>query len=662
MKDSIGFFLEKANSDSLSIEKRIAYNVRAYSLIQTQANDSLSRVQLFKVANRYYNANKLNNYKEISYELYKKASIAKDTFSLAKASLYLGDFYKNTTIVDSAFSYYRKAETLYKSLNDIENLASVNLKEAAVLFEETDYFGAESAALRSLNYLKNSKDKQKLYEALTMLGLVSNALNNYPEALDYLEKALKVAEENDLTIDNPMETTFNNIGNVYQNAGNNKKAIVQFEEALSHIKIKNSNPILYSILLDNLAYSKFKSGISDQNISQLFFKSIKVKDSLNYLSGIVFSKTRLAEYYNATGKKDSALQLSTEALAVAKKTGNVGDELYPLKLLSTYDVHGNKYSESYIRINDSIQRAERNVKDRFARIQYKTQEITEQKDALADQNRTLLLFFIGTVMIGLLLFVIRTQRAKNRELLLTQAQQKANEDIYNLMLSQQNKIEEGRVKEKKRIAQELHDGVLSRLFGARLNLDHLNKLDGGEAVEKRNNYLSELKNIEQDIREISHDLNREKFVLVNNFLAILNNLLEEQAANFNMEVEKFVDENIQWDTISNTLKINIYRIVQEALQNINKYAKATVVKIALDQDNNSNLRLEVSDNGQGFAVDKKSRGIGLQNMVSRTAECNGVFDITSQKGKGTTISISFPTIENTKENPITTLEPIISAT
>ena len=74
--------------------------------------------------------------------------------------------------------------------------------------------------------------------------------------------------------------------------------------------------------------------------------------------------------------------------------------------------------------NDSLQLEERKAKDKFARIAYETDEIIEQKDKLTEQNRTLLYFFIGTLFLGVLLFVIRTQRAKNRELLLKQQQQK----------------------------------------------------------------------------------------------------------------------------------------------------------------------------------------------------------------------------------------------
>ena len=62
------------------------------------------------------------------------------------------------------------------------------------------------------------------------------------------------------------------------------------------------------------------------------------------------------------------------------------------------------------------------------------------------------------------------------------------------MLAQQDKIDEGRTKEKKRISEELHDGILGRLFGTRLSLDSLNMLQTEEAIINREGYINELKN------------------------------------------------------------------------------------------------------------------------------------------------------------------------
>jgi len=222
-----------------------------------------------------------------------------------------------------------------------------------------------------------------------------------------------------------------------------------------------------------------------------------------------------------------------------------------------------------------------------------------------------------------------------------QQQQKANEDIYNLMISQQNTIETSRITEKKRVARELHDSVLGRMFGVRINLDSLNKINDEEGEQKRNNYLVELKNIEQDIRQISHDLNREKSELINNFVAIVENLFEEQKKTFSAKLVSNIDTEIAWESISNAVKINLYRIIQESLQNINKYANANTIKIELKKEFD-NLFLEISDDGIGFNVKNAKKGIGLQNINYRTDECYGKLDIKSKKGEGTIVTVTVP--------------------
>ena len=209
------------------------------------------------------------------------------------------------------------------------------------------------------------------------------------------------------------------------------------------------------------------------------------------------------------------------------------------------------------------------------------------------------------------------------------------------MISQQNDVETIRVKEKKRVAQELHDGVLGRMFGVRMNLDSLNKIHDESASVQRNGYLAELKNIEQDIREISHDLNREKSELINNFVAIVDNLFEEQKKTFATKLVSTIDSNIKWETVSNAVKINLYRIVQESLQNINKYAKAENVKIEFKKETD-HLFLQITDDGIGFNVNRGKKGIGLQNMLSRINECKGTFEIKSKIGEGTIITVTVP--------------------
>jgi signal transduction histidine kinase len=77
------------------------------------------------------------------------------------------------------------------------------------------------------------------------------------------------------------------------------------------------------------------------------------------------------------------------------------------------------------------------------------------------------------------------------------------------------------------------------------------------------------------------------------------------------------------------------------LQNINKYAKAKNVSVNLLKDA-EHLHVTIIDDGIGFDVAKKSKGIGIQNISSRVESCRGTFDIKSKPGKGTTITIDLP--------------------
>ena len=363
----------------------------------------------------------------------------------------------------------------------------------------------------------------------------------------------------------------------------------------------------------------------------------------NNIAAIVSSYVHISEYYNSIGNSEQSLHYSNLALSKARESKILTNILIALKQASFVDkTNFYNYSEEYVKLSDSINILERKSKDRLAKIAFETDEIIQEKDDLADENRNLLYFLIGAFGLFGVLYFIRVQRTKTRELLYKQAQQQANEEIFNLMMSQQAVIDESRTQEKEKLARELHDGVLGRMFGLRLSLDSVARKSDLEAQSKRLEIVAELKTIEQDIREISHDLNREKQVLINNFVSIVKNLIEEQEQNHEAKVSFYIDSSINWDKLGNAIKINLYRILQECLQNINKYAQAENINIGFVK-NDDTIIFKISDDGIGFNVNKKSKGIGTTNMTARTKECNGIIDIDSIVGDGTSITVTIPT-------------------
>jgi signal transduction histidine kinase len=126
----------------------------------------------------------------------------------------------------------------------------------------------------------------------------------------------------------------------------------------------------------------------------------------------------------------------------------------------------------------------------------------------------------------------------------------------------------------------------------------------------------------------------------------LKNLVDSWAAQFGIEAELYSDS--QGDArLSTEIKVQIYRITQEALHNIFKHAKATTVSIVIDQQPDT-LRVVIEDNGIGFAADSPKKadrggGLGLVSMRERAALVGGTVEFESEPGSGTTVIVEIPT-------------------
>lgn len=644
--DSLSYYIKLSEDDNLSEEDKIVFINKAFNIYSNVKNTSANRDSLYSIVYKYYTLKVWDEFDKSSLFLLKRSLESKDSINLPKVYRYRAAYFKNTKSYDSSFYYYLKAEKIYSKLKDDLNYANILYNKGIVQYSISDYFGAELSLSKAYYFLKDSNEKNKLYGTLNQLGLVYSELKDYDKSIDNFKKALATVNENKLqNVEHQKEVCLSNLGLVYLKKKDYKKAIFYFQQSLLDKELKNHTPDLYSNIIDNLGYSKFH--LSDKkNLPDLFYEALKIRDSLNS-SSVIISCIHLSEYYNKINNLDLAVKYSNKALSLAKKYKSPYDYLFVLQQASIVDAkNASKYSKDYIRISDSLQIIERNSSDRFARIQLETDELRQENFNLLEKNRNILSYFFGTVFFIGVLFLMKNQRSRARLLALKQAQQQANEEIYRLIISHQNQLELGKDLEKKRLSKELHDGVLGRLFGLRLSLDGLNSFDDEQAKKERLEYLNELQLIEQDLREISHELSRETSLLINNFVAIINSLIEQQAKVNNANIKVIIGENIDWDKISNIIKINLYRILQEALQNINKHAGAKNVLVHFRKDTEENLLFNIEDDGKGFDTNiKKNKGIGTKNMVSRVHQCNGSIDIKSEIGKGSKIIIIFP-LEN----------------
>jgi len=639
-KDSVTSWITSSQNQQLSFKERKAFIDKAYDYSKKEVNDSLRNNHLLNISVAYSKLNDSSAFRRVNKQSIELSININDSINLANNFWDLGRFYSKNGIKDSAYYYYSKAQGIYEAKRNNYYSGRMFLNMAIMQSDIKDYTGSEITTTKAISLLKPLKKYKHLYRCYNNLGIAFDELEEFERALFYHNKALEyqIRIESKNTY---RQNTLNNIGVSYELQKNYKEAINYYELALDEGNLKKDNIKLYAQLLDNFTYSKLKIG-DTINSKESLLCSLKIRDSINDYLGIAINKLHLAEYYAITKDTGTAIQFALETKELAASTENNRELLGSLLLLSKLDKKNNyNYTNAYIKLNDSLQKQERAIRNKFARIRFETDEFIIENERLSQQKKLLMLLSIFVGLFGLLLLIIRSQRSKNKQLQFEQQQQSANEEIYNLMITQQYKLDEGKRKEKERISQELHDGVLGKLFGARLILSTLNEKVDEDSVLKREKYINDLQDIEEEVRNVSHELHAKSLASDVGYTHMIDNLLENQSNVGNFNYKFTYDKSIVWEEIKGSLKMNLFRILQEAIQNINKYAKATNVLVEFKIEDNY-LHLIINDDGIGFDTASKSNGIGLKNMKSRTTILKGKMTISTQPNKGTKILFKVP--------------------
>lgn len=570
----------------------------------------------------------------------------KDTLKIGFSFQNLGYYYETRNQHDSAYYYYFNAEKYLAQVGETKRRAESLSSMANIQEIERDYVGSESNAVKAITLYnslpKTNSNIRKLCVLYNLLAICSHKMRNYDEAISYYQQAMNTSKNTDIHLFYSLNSK-NNIGYVYFEKGEYDKALELYNEVFSDERLYELDYTLYVTVKENIAQVKYELGtFSIEEIEKEYLDSFQLSDSLNDLYGIVATGNDFADFYVREKQIEKASDIAKRSLDAAREINANEEILKSLKILSKTQPgeQGKMYLYEHIKLSDSLLQKERSIRNKFAKIEYETDQILAEKEQLSKERLVFLMSSIGLLVLLILIYVIITQRSKNKELRFAQQQQEANEEIYHLMLAQQEKVEEGRTQEKKRISQELHDGILGRLFGTRLSLDSLNLVKTDEAVKSRFGYIEELKNIEHEIRKISHDLNAD-FVSGSSFQDIISSLVETQTKAYNLKHTLEVGDKINWDEVPNRTKMHVYRMLQECMQNIYKHAEAKWLGISFSLENDVIL-MRVVDDGKGFNVNKSKRGIGIKNINSRVNEVDGNVEIASEIGKGTTIEIRVP--------------------
>jgi len=207
--------------------------------------------------------------------------------------------------------------------------------------------------------------------------------------------------------------------------------------------------------------------------------------------------------------------------------------------------------------------------------------------------------------------------------------EKYSKEIAKIILSTQEK-------ERFEVGKELHDNVCQMLATVKLYLD---------TGLKDDSYLKEFVSMGKDmLMKSMEELRRISKTLAPPSLGLLP--LQQSLSDLVYTIhiarqEIYLDiDGLDEEVIHHELKVSIYRIVQEQLNNILKYAEATRIDVSIHQ-RDGRLCIQVKDNGKGFDPGQKRAGIGITNMISRVNVFGGKIQIDAAPGKGCTLSVQF---------------------
>lgn len=583
-------------------------------------------------------------------ELQKRSLAKNDIKYLGQSHFHRAKEFDRTFAKDSSLYNYTKSEMLFRHSKDTVNLNLALTYKAIILVNNRLYEEAETSILEAMSLSKDNTLSTTLYTQNLMLGSILTGLGQYTQAEQNIKKAIDYLLSPASDPYYPPYLKQLNLASAQNSLVRNHIANNDLDNALQLVNTILQNPailelknnyeeLIYAISLQSLALINLEKG-NLEKVEQHINTSIDLLKKNKALDEQKFSQTILARYLLKTNQKEKAYALLQDIITHARQENLLYQEKEALAIvLKSTSQNTNEIFNRFEQVTQLINKDANSLHNTFARIKLETDELLQQNHTLTKQKQWITSTFLFILLMSTLLFSYFFFRQKNKQLKTVQVLQKDTEKYYDSILQIQNELSLARNLERKKIGQDLHDSITNKVFITRFLLEQISPQD---FENKRSDLIKEIQEIETNIRSVSHALAKDNVFTSNSFCLLLRDLVLLQNRNnktdFTFEMQEDLDLDLE--SLDTKTKIHIYRIVQEALQNVQKYAQASTCKVEIKKVNYK-IILSVTDNGIGFKVAQNSLGIGLSNIKARTRLINGKFEIQSVLKQGTTLQITF---------------------
>lgn len=529
---------------------------------------------------------------EIATELNDSLSLA---HSYSKLSLI--NAYKDKR--DKKILYSLKAITIFENLKEFD-LAGNSYGELGFMLKYEDIDDALLYMRKGIKLIKDSKTS-KIDALYDNYGILQAIIENFDSAIYYHNKSLILKKANNDSIGLPYGYAHLATANMIQK---NFETAKKYIDSSYVIRVKRND--IYG-LADVYAY-----------YGDLYFEKNNHIKAIGYFKkGFDLSKEN--KFYNL--QKYCAEKIASSY----KKLDNYKNAF--------------EYNTIYQSLKDSTLNAKTSSRVAELQIEFETEkkekEIAVQKEELLKQelkikNRNLfsLLSIFGLLILG----IVAYGSYKKKERLSKEI--KLKDELSKTKT--QNKLQEQRL----RISRDLHDNIGSQLtfiISSIDNLKFLTKSSDEKIKNKLTNINSFASSTIAQLRDTIWAMNKNEIPYPDFHGRVLGFIEKAKIAKNNVQIN-FIS-NLKPNIIfSSVVGINIFRVLQESINNALKYSEASKIEVSFTEEKND-INIKINDNGKGFDINTVEFGNGLNNMQRRIEEVGGKITLTSTIDKGTFISI-----------------------
>lgn len=499
--------------------------------------------------------------------------------------------------------------------------------------------------LKSIKVYEKIGDMEKVADGYGELGYRMKR-EDLDKAQEYMLKGKRIAEEHNYEM--VMSRIYNNYGVIKEMKGQLDSAEFYYRKGLKKvlkIDFKTGIPYSYSSLAGILA----QRGAYD-SARYYFEQSRSLRIDIQDRKGIAENYTQIGEVYLEEGNPSSAIKSFRQAIPLAlEENYNFLAQYTYQKMSEAFKFRNNTdsalfYLEKYNVFKDSINSID--VKEKIAELnvefetEQKENEILAQRAKLAEnelqlQKRNFIIagILILTALLAVLAYLV-IKRQKSEKIRL---KKEGELQVAIAELDTRNKLEKQRL----RISRDLHDNIGSQLTFIISSLDNLKyRLKDSDAIilKKIDQISTFTSTTINELRDTIWAMNKET-ITRNELQDRLKDLIYQAKQSSEMiDFELNFDPGLLKIEYSALDAINMYRIIQESLNNAIKYSEASTISVE-EILNDSRIEFVIKDNGIGFDPEDTGIGFGLLNMQKRAKESNIDLEIWSRPGKGTRVTL-----------------------